>query len=166
MNRSPATTPPMLAHPRRLAPLRGLAALAVLTTLAWTNPALAVDDTPPLPDPVMQQRYLGLTHEFRCMQCQNEALADSNVSLAADLRLEVHDLLLAGKSDEEIRDYMVARYGEFILFRPRMNLRNAWLWGAPGILLLAGLGLTYRVMRQRSRLPITDDEPPDQLPHA
>lgn len=140
--------------------------VVAIAALAWATQVVAIDNTPPLSDPQLQQRYLGLINELRCMQCQNEALADSNVSLAADLRLEVHDLLLAGKSDEEIRDYMVARYGEFILFRPRMNLRNAWLWGAPGILLLAGLGLTYRVMRQRSRLPITDDEPPDQLPHA
>ena len=87
----------------------------------------------------MQQRYLGLINEFRCMQCQNEALADSNVGLAADLRREIHDLILAGKSDDQIRDYLVARYGEFILFRPRMSLRNLWLWSAPAVLLLAGL---------------------------
>ena len=93
------------------------------------------------------------------MQCQNEALADSNVSLAADLRLEIHNLLQAGKSDEEIRDYMVARYSEFILFKPRMSLRNAWLWAAPGVLLLLGIGIALRIMRQRSRLPILDDDP-------
>jgi len=139
-----------------------LAAAAV----AWATASLAVDNTPPLPDPAMQQRYLGLTHEFRCMQCQNEALADSNVSLAGDLRMQVHDLLLAGKTDDQIRDYMVARYGEFILFRPRMNLHNAWLWAAPGVLLLAGLGIAVRVMKQRARLPIDDEEPPDTPPRA
>jgi cytochrome c-type biogenesis protein CcmH len=140
--------------------------LALIAALAWAAGAFAVDNTPPLADPALQQRYLGLTHEFRCMQCQNEALADSNVSLAADLRLEVHDLLLAGKSDDQIRDYMVARYGEFILFRPRMSLRNAWLWAAPGLLLLAGLGIAVRVLSKRSKLPITDDDPPENLPHA
>jgi cytochrome c-type biogenesis protein CcmH len=140
--------------------------LVVMVALACAMPVFAVDATPPLPDPAMQQRYLGLTNEFRCMQCQNEALADSNVSLAADLRREIHDLLLAGKSDEEIRDYMVARYGEFILFRPRMSWRNAWLWAAPAVMLLAGIGIALRVMRQRARLPITDDDPADTAPEA
>jgi cytochrome c-type biogenesis protein CcmH len=139
---------------------RQLAALAALSASLWGTTALAVDNTPPLPDPIMQQRYLDLTHELRCVQCQNEALADSNVNLAADLRLEIHDMMLAGKSDEQIRDYLVARYGEFILFRPRMNWHNAWLWGAPGLMLLAGLGIAVRVMRRRASLPITDDDEP------
>lgn len=134
--------------------------------LCWAMQVLAVDNTPPLPDPAMQQRYLALINEFRCMQCQNEALADSNVGLAADLRLEIHELILAGKSDDQIRDYLVARYGEFILFKPRMNLHNLWLWAAPGVLLLAGLGIAIRVIRQRSRLPITDDDAPGALPGA
>jgi cytochrome c-type biogenesis protein CcmH len=134
--------------------------------LAWSALAFAVDNTPPLADPAMQQRYEALIHEFRCMQCQNEALADSNVGLAADLRLEVHDLILKGKSDEEIRDFLVARYGEFILFRPRMNLHNAWLWAAPGVLLLAGFVVALRVVRARSRLPITDEDATDNTADA
>lgn len=135
--------------------------VAVVFALGFATAALAVDNTPPFADPQMQQRYLALTHEFRCVQCQNEALADSNVSLAADLRLEVHDLIQQGKTDDEIRDYLVARYGEFILFRPRMNLRNAWLWAAPGVLLLGGLVIAVRVIRRRAQLPITDDDLPD-----
>ncbi|MBS0388350.1 MAG: cytochrome c-type biogenesis protein CcmH [Proteobacteria bacterium] len=138
-----------------------LATLALAIVLGLGSVAHAVDNTPPLADPVKQQRYLALTHELRCMQCQNEALADSNVSLAADLRLEVHDLIAQGKSDDQIRDYLVARYGEFILFRPRMSLRNAWLWGAPAILLLAGIVIAIRVIRRRSQLPIPDDEASD-----
>jgi cytochrome c-type biogenesis protein CcmH len=145
---------------------RLLAALAALGASLWVTTALAVDNTPPLPDPIMQQRYLALTHELRCVQCQNEALADSNVNLAADLRLEIHDMMLAGKSDEQIRDFLVARYGEFILFRPRMNWHNAWLWGAPGLMLLAGFGIAIRVMRKRASLPITDDDEPGSTPAA
>ena len=140
--------------------------LAVLAMLCWTLQAAAVDNTPPLPDPAMQARYLALINEFRCMQCQNESLADSSVGLAADLRREIHDLILAGKSDDEIRDYLVSRYSEFILFRPRMSLKNLWLWSAPALLLLAGILIAVRVMRQRARLPITDDDPPDTLPTA
>ncbi len=147
-------------------PVRQWAALAALSASLWTTPLFAVDHTPPLPDPVMQQRYLDLTHELRCVQCQNEALADSNVNVAADLRLEIHDMLLAGKSDAEIRNYLVARYGEFILFRPRMNWHNAWLWGAPGLMLLAGFGIAIRVMRKRASLPITDDDEPGSTPAA
>ncbi len=141
-------------------------ALLVTVALAWSALALAVDNTPPLPDPAMQQRYIALINEFRCMQCQNEALADSNVSLAADLRREVHDLILKGKSDDEIRDYLVARYGEFILFRPRMSLRNAWLWAAPGVMLLGGIGIALRVMRKRAKLPITDEDTADPATDA
>ena len=146
----------------RAATLAGVVALL----LGWPQWALAVDNTPPLADPQLQQRYTNLTHELRCMQCQNEALADSNVSLAADLRLEVHDMLQAGKSDEQIRDYLVARYGEFILFKPRMSLRNLWLWSAPAVMVLGGLFIAFRIMRQRSRLPITDDDPPAATPGA
>ena len=141
-------------------------ALLVAVALAWSALAFAVDNTPPLPDPAMQQRYIALINEFRCMQCQNEALADSNVSLAADLRLEVHNLILKGKSDDEIRDYLVARYGEFILFRPRMSLRNAWLWAAPAVMLLGGIGIALRVMRKRAQLPITDEDATDSTTNA
>ena len=126
--------------------------------IVFALPAAAVDNVPALPTPQLQQRYYALTHELRCMQCQNEALADSPVGLAADLRLQVRELLLAGQSDDQIREHMVARYGEFILFRPRMSWRNAWLWSAPVVLMLVGLIIAWRVIRSRSRL-VSDDEP-------
>jgi cytochrome c-type biogenesis protein CcmH len=127
----------------------------------WAAPLLAIDLTPPLPDPREQQRYVTLIHELRCMQCQNESLADSTVSLAADLRLEVHDLVAQGKSDAEIRDYLVSRYGDFILFRPRVSWRTAWLWALPGVLLLAGLIAAIRVLISRTRLVASDTAPID-----
>jgi cytochrome c-type biogenesis protein CcmH len=138
----------------------GALALLCAAVLAG-GPAAAVDTTPPLPDPQLQQRYYELTHELRCMQCQSEALADSQVSLAADLRLQVRELLLAGQSDDQIRDHMVARYGEFILFRPRMTWRNAWLWGAPSLLMLVGLVVAWRVLRARARLVDADESGAD-----
>ena len=137
-----------------------LSLLSVLGLLAGMQSALAVDSTPPLPNPVLQQRYIALTHELRCMQCQNEALADSTVSLAGEVRMEVHDLLLQGLTDQQILDHMVARYGEFILFRPPMNWHNAWLWGAPPALLLIGAFVVVRVVRARQRL---SDQEPDEL---
>jgi len=140
--------------------------LLVLIVLGAVRPAGAVDNVPPLHDPVLQQRYLALTHEMRCMQCQNESLADSPVSLAADMRGEVHDLLLQGKTDQQVRDYMVARYSEFILFRPPMNWRNAWLWGAPSALMIVGALVAWRVLLDRRRMVDSDDsELPDETRH-
>ena len=141
-----------MSRAARVLLLSGWVALAVLRA-AW-----AVDPTE-LPDAALQARYVSLTHELRCMQCQNEALADSPVGLAADLRREVRDQLLAGKSDDQIRAWMSARYGDFILFRPRYSLRNAWLWGAPGALLLIGALVGWRVVRKRVTLLATDNEP-------
>ncbi|HSY05586.1 MAG TPA: cytochrome c-type biogenesis protein [Steroidobacteraceae bacterium] len=143
----------------RLRPL----ALLVLAALLRSGGALAVDPTE-LPDPRLQARYVALTHELRCMQCQNESLADSPVELAADLRREVRELLLAGKSDDEVRAWMAARYGDFILFRPRYAWRNAWLWGAPGVLLLIGAVVSWRIVRQRTTLLGSDDQPVEEDP--
>ncbi len=132
--------------------------LAACLALVTAGAVWAVDPTE-LPDPRLQARYVALTHELRCMQCQNESLADSPVELAADLRREVRDQLLAGKSDNDIRAWMSARYGDFILFRPRYSLRNAWLWGAPAALLLIGALVSWRVVRNRGALLATDNEP-------
>ncbi|MBV8782812.1 MAG: cytochrome c-type biogenesis protein CcmH [Gammaproteobacteria bacterium] len=121
-------------------------------------PAAAVDTTQ-LPDPALQARYESLTHELRCMQCQNESIADSPVDLAADLRNQVREQLLAGRSDDEVRSWMAARYGDFILFRPRYSWRNAWLWGAPVGLLLLGLLVCARILRARQALVAADHEP-------
>ena len=129
--------------------------------LLFATQTLAVDNVPPLPDPQLQQRYYTLTHELRCMQCQNEALADSPVGLAADLRLQVRELLIAGQSDEQIRQHMVDRYGEFILFRPRMSWRNAWLWAAPIVLMLVGSIVAWRVVRSRSQLVDSEEADPN-----
>ena len=138
-----------------------VAALAwMLAVLALGRGALAVDPTQ-MPTAELQKRYLALTHELRCMQCQNESLADSPVELAADLRAEVRDMLLAGKSDAEVRAFMVARYGDFILFRPRFTARTAWLWLAPGVLLLVGALVLVRVVRSRTALLAQDLEPVD-----
>ena len=132
------------------------ALLVVLMSIAAGGGAFAID-TIQLPDPILQARYQTLTHELRCMQCQNESIADSPVDLAADLRREVRDMLLAGKTDEEIRDFMSARYSDFILFRPRFSARNAWLWLAPVALLLIGVIIAVRVLRQRAMLLEHDD---------
>jgi cytochrome c-type biogenesis protein CcmH len=101
------------------------------------------------------------------MQCQNESLADSAVSLAGDLRREIREQLLAGRSDAQIRDFLVARYGEFILFRPRFSARNAWLWLGPVVLLGIGAWVGWRVLRDRQGLLASDPGPvEDEAPRA
>jgi cytochrome c-type biogenesis protein CcmH len=120
--------------------------------------AFAIDITQ-FDDPAKQEQYLRLTHELRCMQCLNTSIADSQVDLAADLRKEVRDLVNEGKTDDQIRKYMVDRYGEFILFRPLTNARNMWLWLAPGIFLVIGAVVAVRILRQRSKLVDQDHEP-------
>lgn len=140
------------------AALLGLLALGGVALLAPQRLAWAVDTTQ-LPDPALQARYSALTHELRCMQCQNEAIADSPVDLAADLRREVRDMLLAGKSDDDVRNFMAARYGDFILFRPRFAPRTAWLWLAPGVLLLVGAFVSWRIVRARTALVSQDNAP-------
>jgi cytochrome c-type biogenesis protein CcmH len=134
------------------------ASFAVLVITLSIGKAFAVDPTQ-LPNSELQARYSSLTHELRCVKCQNQSIADSPAGLATDLRSEVRDMLLQGKSDDEVRDYMVARYGEFILFRPRLSLRNAWLWFLPLALLLLGAFVAVRVIRQRAALVEQDETP-------
>ncbi|MGH8201762.1 MAG: cytochrome c-type biogenesis protein [Steroidobacteraceae bacterium] len=114
-----------------------------------------------MPTPQLEARYLALIHGFRCMQCQDESLADSPVDLAADMRRQVRDMLHAGKSDQQIRDFMVSRYGYFILFKPPFVAKTAWLWLTPGVLLLVGLIGAFTVIRKRAALAATDLEDND-----
>jgi cytochrome c-type biogenesis protein CcmH len=138
---------------------RWAVALTTAAVLMLLATAVEAVDPTQMPTPALQSRYLSLTHELRCMQCQNESIADSPVDLAADLRRQVHDMLIAGKTDDDVRNFMVARYGEFILFRPRMSLRTAWLWLAPGVLILVGAFVAVRIVQQRSALVTQDNEP-------
>jgi cytochrome c-type biogenesis protein CcmH len=125
--------------------------LALLLGMFCVGLARAVDPVE-LSDPQLQQRYWDLSHELRCMQCQNQSIADSPVGLAGDLRREVRELLVAGKTDDEIRSWMRERYGDFILFRPVFAARTAWLWLAPAVLLVIGVGVAVRVVRQRAAI--------------
>lgn len=135
---------------------RRVPALILGLLLGAAVPALAVD-VEPLPTPELQARFDALTHEFRCMQCQNQSIADSPVGLASDLRREVRELLIAGRSDAEIRAHMVQRYGNFILFRPPFEKSTAWVWLLPPVLLLLGVIVAWRIVRQRSRMVADDD---------
>ena len=128
----------------------------VLERLQQLAAVFAIDTTV-LPDEALQERYENLTHEFRCMQCQNNSIADSPVGLASDLRRDVKELLLAGKTDQEIRDYMVQRYGNVILFRPPFKASTAWVWIAPMLALAGGIFIGIRIVRRRAALVASDE---------
>jgi cytochrome c-type biogenesis protein CcmH len=130
----------------------------LLAILLLGSPAAAIDTEPAFDDPALQARYEEIIEEVRCLKCQNQSIKDSNAFLAADLRREIRRLLEEGKSDAEIYDFLVTRYGEFALYRPRASGKTLVLWLAPAILLVIGLFVLVRVLRRRMRLPIDDDE--------
>jgi cytochrome c-type biogenesis protein CcmH len=110
---------------------------------------LAKDAEPASDDPALEQRLTRLSQELRCLVCQNETLADSRADLAEDLRREIREQMRAGKSDKEIIDFLTARYGQFILYKPQVTPTTYLLWFGPFILLLAGLLLLFRYIKQR-----------------
>jgi len=132
-----------------------LMCLSLASGLAMT--ARAVDEAGQLENPALQARYENLTKELRCLVCQNESVADSNAFLARDLRKQVQEMLVAGKSDADILDFMTARYGEFVRYNPPLETKTVLLWGSPFILVAVGLIVIFRVMRNRSRMPLDDD---------
>jgi cytochrome c-type biogenesis protein CcmH len=139
--------------------MRALALMLLATaSFACFAAAQAVDANGQLVDHALQARFERIAGQLRCLVCQNESIADSNVELAADLRRQVREMLVAGKSDDAILDFMTDRYGEFVRFSPRLEPKTLAIWGAPFIMLLLGSVIIYRVVRQRSRMPL-DDEP-------
>lgn len=119
--------------------------------------ALAIDTGPAFEDPELQMRYERIISEVRCLQCQNESIRDSNAFLAADLRREIRRMLSEGESDAAIYDFLVERYGEFVLYRPRTSGKTLFLWLAPGVLIVAGAAVAAAVIRRRMRMPIEDE---------
>lgn len=145
--------------------MRRAAWLATLLLVAAS--AVAIDAEAPLPDPAMQSRYERLARELRCLVCQNETIADSTAPLAADLRRELRRMISAGRSDEEVREFLTARYGDFVLYRPPVTSRTWLLWAAPGLLLLVALGTAVTIITRKARaarqnaglLDLDGDEP-------
>ena len=121
----------------------------------------AIDANDQLVDPRLQARFEHIAGQLRCLVCQNESIADSNVELASDLRRQVREMLVAGKSDDAILDYMTDRYGEFVRFSPPLEAKTLLIWGAPFIVLLVGVGIIVGIVRRRSRMPIDDEPTPD-----
>jgi cytochrome c-type biogenesis protein CcmH len=122
---------------RLKSPLQKIILIFFFTSLSWS--AIAAIDTYQFKDADKQQRFQQLTNELRCPKCQNQNLADSNAEIASDLRAKIHLMLEDNKSDKEIVDYMLERYGEFILYQPRLSKQTFLLWTAPALLLLIGV---------------------------
>jgi len=136
----------------------------LLAILALVAPLMASanEATPTQQDPVAAARAVSLSAELRCLVCQNQTIADSNADLAVDLRNQIHEQIAAGKSDREIVDFMVQRYGDFVLYRPPLKGTTLLLWGGPLLLFAIGGALAVRSVRKRRRLlvdrPLTDEE--------
>ncbi len=137
--------------------------------LAWSLVVLTAPfaagprEAPPVgQDPVIEQRMMALAEELRCLVCQNQTLADSHADLAVDLRQEIRELMQKGQSDEQVKRYLVARYGDFVLYRPPLKSTTWLLWFGPAVLLVGGLATLYLVLLRRRRLlaaePLNEDQ--------
>jgi cytochrome c-type biogenesis protein CcmH len=134
-----------------------------LVTLALLTPALAVRPDEMLKDPALEARARAISSELRCLVCQNQSIDDSDADLAHDLRVLVRDRLTAGDTDAEVKDYLVQRYGDYVLLRPRVTLGTALLWGAGPIALIGGLiamwfGAHASRLRNRADRPLSAQE--------
>ena len=137
--------------------------LVPVVLLMVSATSLAIDTEEPFDDPALQARYDQLIEEFRCLVCQNQAIADSNATLAADLRREIHRMLNEGMSDAEITKFLVERYGDFVLYRPPVKPSTWLLWAAP--LLFIGIGaLTAFLILRRRALLVTEGDTDMTLP--
>ena len=131
--------------------------IAALLAIFMFSSVIAIDKDRAFEDPELQARYEKLISEVRCLKCQNQSIKDSNVFLAADLRREIRRLIEEGKTNPEIAEFLVTRYGEFALYRPRASGKTLILWIAPFFLVLLGGFTLYRIVRHRMTLPINDE---------
>jgi cytochrome c-type biogenesis protein CcmH len=130
-----------------------LAAALLGLSVAW-----AADELEGFSDPTLNARYQRLIREVRCVQCQNTSIAGSSVELAADLREQIREMIAEGASDAEITEFLVTRYGDFIMYRPPVKPTTWALWGGPVAMLGIGLLVFWRVARSRAAQPMDDDD--------
>lgn len=135
-----------------------LSPAVILLSCLWLPSAHAVDSEPPFSNPQLQQRYENLIHEFRCLVCFDESIANSDADLAADFRRQVHQMVAQGKSDRQIKDFMADRYGDFVLYQPPVQPNTWLLWGGPFLLLLIALVALAFILRRRARMDAADGE--------
>jgi len=143
--------------------MRRLALVVLLFALTSTGAALAVQPDEMLKDPALEARARSLSSELRCLVCQNQSIDDSEAPLARDLRLLVRERLTQGDSDKQVLDFLVSRYGQFVLLRPRLEMETVLLWGLPPAALIAGAIGLFATLRRRNKViveatPLNDDE--------
>ena len=134
-----------------------LALTAVWCLVAW--PVSAREAAPLADDPVVEQRLIHISEDIRCLVCQNESLAGSRADLANDLRREIRKLIREGKTDAEITEFLVSRYGDFVLYRPPVKPLTWVLWFGPFLLVLAGVAVLVRTLRRRQRAHVSSAAP-------
>ncbi len=127
--------------------------ILLLSVLLFTSARAAIE-TYQFDDPAKEAEYKALVQELRCTVCQNQNIADSNAELAGDLRRKTYEMVQQGKRPEEIKEYMVARYGNFVLYNPPVQTNTLLLWGGPFLIFVAGLVILVRIIRRR---PSTDE---------
>ena len=128
--------------------------------------AFAVEALPASDNPALEAQVMKISTELRCLVCQNQTIADSHADLAVDLRRQVREMLQNGQSEQQVIDYMTARYGDFVLYRPPFKALTALLWIGPAAMVVVGLGTLFVVLRRRSRLADEAFEPDDKdAPH-
>jgi cytochrome c-type biogenesis protein CcmH len=140
--------------------------LALLAATLLALPALAKEAAPLADDPVVEQRLNVIAEELRCLVCQNESLAGSRAELAQDLRREVRTLIKDGKTDQEVKDFLVSRYGDFVLYRPQVKPTTYVLWAGPFVLLLIGIAALVNYLRRRSRQVVDTPLSAEERQHA
>jgi cytochrome c-type biogenesis protein CcmH len=143
----------MTMHMVRALARNGLLAALLIGTALSAGPALAVTPQEILPDKALEARARDISHGLRCLVCQNQSIDDSDAPLAHDLRVLVRERLTAGDSDEQVRDFVVARYGEFVLLKPPFSAETLLLWFMPLIAMLAAAGILWTSFRPREAAP-------------
>ena len=128
--------------------------LIALMLVLFSLPALAIFTEKLLPDPAQEARAQHLMREFRCLVCQNQAISESHADLARDMRVIVRERILAGDDDDAVRQYFVARYGDWVLLDPPLNSKTYILWGSGGLILLIGAVLIFFRMRKEPKVPV------------
>jgi len=134
-----------------------------IAALCLAIPLLAGAESQPLgADPAVETRLKALSQELRCLVCQNQTLADSTAPLAEDLRVEIREQIAKGMTDKEITDYLVARYGDFVRYRPPLKSQTVLLWLGPTLLLAGGVTGLWITLRRRNKLLLNDNDQDDK----
>lgn len=137
--------------------MKTVTTLIALCWLGLAGYALAIDTEVAFDDPVLNARYRALIHEIRCPKCLNESIAESDAPVAADLRREVRRLIGEGSSDDEVKNFLSSRYGEFVLYRPRVSPTTFGLWAGPFLFVLIGGFVFWRILAARRNQSIDED---------